>query len=315
MQIYRTSEGPFTKNDFEITVPLNHPQINEFQTFRHCNLPIMGIGPNGQQNQFMYFDHLLDLSSIDEVCKEVRSCHLNNVIQYNQIVANGLIPYSANNVKCIESYIANIEKYAPNSNWINDIKSLTRKGDIKNYFYKYFQMNPGWEGLTMFRKYTANYQDKSKPSEWLNVIEHLPKLKKFVERLPFKHIGYVMIFKSSENCPVLVHRDYYPTNHNVNFINFRLDQKPRPFYLYDFMKKEKSYINPEFRSYFFNEIDPHGIDAESESGLTLRVEGQFLDNFKNSIGLNNNDTFNWNYNHCRDFLKTGQFHIEQSTDI
>ncbi len=315
MQTYRTSEGPFTKNDFEITVQLNHPKITTFETFRHCNLPIMGVGPNGQQNPFMYFDHLLNLSSLDEISKEVRICNLNNIIHFNQIVANGLIAHEANNEKCIESYIANIEKYAPNSNWIDDIKKLTRKGDIKNYFYKYFQMSPSWDGIAMLRKYSANYQDKSNPSEWLSFIEHLPKLKKFVEQLPFKHIGYVMIFKSAKNCPVLVHRDYFPTNHTVNFINFRLDLKPRPFYLYDFIKKEKIYINPKFRSYFFNEIDPHGIDTETESGLTLRVEGQFLDSFKNTIGLNNNDIFNWNYNHCSDFIKSGKFHIEQSTDI
>ena len=75
------------------------------------------------------------------------------------------------------------------------------------------------------------------------------------------------------------------------------------------------YLNPNYRSYFFNEIDPHGIDTEDTTGLTLRVEGQFLDSFKSKINLNQSDVFNWDFEHCRDFLKTGQFYIEQSTDI
>lgn len=315
MQVYRTAEGPFTKEDFELKIPLLHPTISEFETFKHCNLPIMGVGPEGPSNPFLYFDHILDLSQLDPIYDEVLAAEKNQLVQYNKIVANGLISTEANNQKCIESYIANIQKYASDDKWKNDIKKLTRKGDIKNYFYDYFNIRAAWEGIAMFRKYSASYQQKTQPSEWLAIIENFPLLKKFVESLPFKHVGYVMIFKSCKDNPVLIHRDYYPTNHQVNFINFRLSPQPRPFYLYDLVKKEKVYLNPNYRSYFFNEIDPHGIDTEDTTGLTLRVEGQFLDSFKSKINLNQSDVFNWDFEHCRDFLKTGQFYIEQSTDI
>jgi hypothetical protein len=315
MQIYRTTEGPYTKDDFELTIPLNHPTVHDFQTFKHCNLPIMGIGPNGFTNPFIYFDHFLNLSFLDKIYQEVlhaENCHL---IHYNKIVANGLMSSDVNNIKCIESYIANIAKYARDNAWEDEIKKLTRKGDIKNYFYEYFNIQSAWEGIAMFRKYSASYQQKTQPSEWLDLIGSFPNLKIFVESLPFKHVGYVMIFKSSKENPVLIHRDYYPTNHQVNFINFRLSPKSRPFFLYDIIKKEKVYLDPSYRSYFFNEIDPHGMDAEDSPGLTLRVEGQFTDEFKSQIGLGQNDIFNWNYEHCHRFLQSGQFYIEQSTDI
>ncbi len=315
MAVYRNTEGPYTKNDFEIKISMDHPTVTQFDTFKHCNLPVMGIGPTGPQNPFYYFDDHIDLSLLDAVTNEIQNAQEHKHIQYNQIVANGLICSAANNQKCIESYIANINKYAPNQVWKTDIQNLSRKGDIKNYFYKYLNLNPSWEGIAMFRKYSASYQQKTQPSEWLELIECLPVLKKFVEALPFKHIGYVMVFKSSKNKPVLIHRDYYPTNHQVNFINFRLGTKSRPFFLYDLIKNEKTYLDKKYRSYFFNEIDPHGMDSEIESGLTLRVEGQFTDHFKNQIGLHQNDVFNWKFQHCVDFLNTGQFYIEQSTDI
>lgn len=315
MNVYRNTEGPYTKNDFEIKIKINHPQITEFETFRHCNLPIMGIGPNGSNNPFMYFDHLLDLSDLEKIKNEVLEADINNLIQFNKIVANGLVAEDVNQQKCVESYMAHLNKYAKSNDWVELIKNIQRKGDIKVFFHNYFKIKTAWEGIAMFRKYEAIYQKKTEPSEWLPFISHFPILKKFVESLPFNYVGYVMIFKSNAQHPVLIHRDYYPTNHTVNFINFKLDHRPRPFFLYDMNSKKKSYINSDYRSYFFNEIDPHGMDAEAYSGLTLRVEGQFQQSFKDQIGLNYSDTFNWQYDHCQNFLSSNNFKITQSTDL
>lgn len=315
MTVYRNEEGPYTKKDFEVIVDLPHPTIQNFITYKHCNLPIMGVGPNGDQNRFLYFDHLLDLAPLNAVRDEVLAGERNQHIRFNKIVANGIIPAYINGQKCIDSYIHHIEKYAPRDDWKAAINQLTRKGDIKIFFHEYFNIKLPWAGIAMFREYSGKYEEKSNPSNWLSLIEYFPRLQKFVEALPFKYVGYVMIFKSTGNGPVLTHRDYYPTNHTVNFINFRLNQRPRPFFLYDCSSNQKIYSNPEANSYFFNEIDAHGMDAESETQYTLRVEGQFRDDFKDQIGLGGYDTFNWDFEHCQNFLKTGHFKIEQSTDI
>lgn len=315
MLIYRNEEGPFTKKDFELNVEIPHPVVSSFATYKHCNLPLMGIGPSGPDIPFFYFDDLLDLTELSKIRHEVLNASQKKLIQFKQIVANGLIPTHFNNQKCIDSYLANLSSYALDEAWKNEILKLNRKGDIKIFFHNYFKINVAWDGIAMFRNYTGRYEDKTQPSSWLNLIEHFPRLKKFVEELPFKYIGYVMIFKSNGLSPVLTHRDYYPTNHTVNFINFRLDDASRPFFLFDSFNFNKTYIKPSARSYFFNEIDAHGLDQEEQSRLTLRVEGQFSDSFKDQLGLGKNDTFNWEYEHCQKFLKSGHFKIEKSTDI
>lgn len=315
MSVYRSLEGPYTKADFEVYTKIPHAIVTEMMTFRHCNLPIMGVGPNGHSNPFLYFDKYFDTKLLKQIRNEVVAAEEKKLLSFNKIVANGLIPTKINNQKTVDSYIDNIAKYAKDDTWIESINKLKRKGDIKIFFHDYFGIKTAWEGLAMFRKYNASYEDKSKPSDWLDSIVYYPTLQKFVESLPFKYVGYVMIFKSNGKNPVLTHRDYYPTNHNVNFINFRLEQKKRPFFLYDLHTHTKKYVDQESDSYFFNEIDAHGLDIENESRMTLRVEGQFLEAFKEQIGLLKTDTFNWEFEHCDAFLKNGLFKIEQSTDI
>lgn len=315
MSVYRSLEGPFTKDDFEVVSHLPHSTVKDFSTFRHCNLPLMGVGPEGLKNLFIYLDKWIDLEPLNRIREEVLAGEEKKIVGFNKIVANGLIPSEFNGQKSIDSYIDNIAKYAPDDLWKSAISKISRKGDIKIFLHDYFKVKAAWEGIAMFRKYNGSYEDKSKPSEWLGLIDHFPALQKFVDSLPFKYIGYVMIFKSTGADPVLIHRDYYPTNHKVNFINFRLGRKERPFFLFDAFTNKKSYIKQSSDAYFFNEIDPHGLDRESQSNLTLRVEGQFLDSFKDQMGLGQNDTFNWSFEHCEKFLKSGLFKIEGSTDI
>lgn len=275
----------------------------------------MGVGPAGPENHFMYFDKLIDTLPLRKIRDEVLAGEERRILRFNKIVANGIIAKEINGQKSIDSLIANIEKHAPDDSWRNSIKALSRKGDIKIFLHEYFRIKAAWEGLAMFRQYSGSYEDKSEPSDWLGLIEHFPTLRRFVDSLPFKFVGYVMIFKSTGQAPVLIHRDYYPTNHRVNFINFRLGQMPRPFFLYDCPTGGKSYIRQDSDAYFFNEIDPHGLDAEPGAGLTLRVEGQFLDSFRDEIGLGHHDTFNWSFAHAKSFLKSGQFKLETNTDI
>jgi hypothetical protein len=313
MEIYKVHQSPFLPSDYEHFVRLDHPTVPEFRTFKHCNLPKMGVGP--EHKSFLYFDDFIDKSLIPEIKEEIEKGLSNGHTRFNKIIANGLVPTDVNGQKTIDSYLANIEKYAKDDRWKEDIQKITRKGDLKTYFHKYFGIGEPWDGLAMFREYTAHYEDKVKPSQWMQNIEQFPVLKKFVNGLPFKFVGYVMIFKSKPNSPVLIHRDYFPVNHRVHFMNIRLEQKPRPFFLYDIESKTKEYMNPEKDIYFFNEIDLHGLDAEPQSHMTLRIEGQFNDDFLNKIGLPDGETFNWNFEKPKSFLKSGNFKIEPSTDI
>lgn len=313
MEVYSLSNCPFKLEEYEHTIQIDHPTVPIIKTFRHCNLPTMGVGPNHQD--ILYFDEYVDKSLLPHVREEIINGTKNGHVKFNKLIAAGLLPANLNAQKTIDSYLANLSKYAKDNSWKTEIQKICRKGDLKSFFHDYFSVAEAWEGVAMFREYTGNYEDKAKPSQWMSLIEYFPKLRSLVESLPFKYIGYVMVLKSTPNNPVLIHRDYFPVSHRVHFMNIRLDQRPRPFFLYDIETGKKNYKSQDSDIFFFNETDLHGVDAEASPGLTLRIEGQFTEDFLNEINLPNGETFNWSFEKPQDFLNSGKFHIEESTDI
>lgn len=274
----------------------------------------MGVGPMAQK--FFYFDEYIDASALASVRQEVEEATEKNILTWRKIVANGLVPASVNSgQKCVDSYLCHLEKYAPSRDWEEPLRAMTKKRDIKTYFHQYFSLSEAWEGLAMLRKYSDDYMKKAEPSSWLEFMEKMPLTKKFIESLPFRYIGYAQIFKSNREQPVLIHRDYFPISHNVQFINIRLDRQPRPFFLYDATTGKKEYVRQDSNAYFFNEVDLHGIDPEPEPRLTLRVEGQFADWFLGETGLDQGRTFDWNYDFAQGVLNNKNYYMEESTDL
>jgi hypothetical protein len=314
--MYHFGEPPYNEKDFLVWIKNLNSYVPEIFTFKHCNLPLAGVGPQG--SPYIDLTSMIDTSLLGEIYKEVCSGVENQHNFFRKIVQNGITPAWINNGdKSVDSYLLHLDKYAPQNDWKSQIADLKTKREIKIFFHRYFSIKEGWEGIAQFRVYDGNYENKSKPSSWLPLIKHFPILKKFVEGLPFEHIGYAMIFKSLKNAPVLIHRDYFPINHSAQFINFYLDPKPkaRPAFLYDIETQKKTYLPQSCRAYYFNEIDFHGIDPEPESRLTLRIEGKFTKDFLAKIGLFDKRTFDWNYDKPKKYVESGQFKIEQNTDI
>ena len=305
--MYYVNEGQFGEKDFAFEYPLKHTQFPTLWSFKHCNLPITGVGPNGVK--IVSLNRYVDQNIVPIVKEEIEQA---TSVRYNHLVQNGIFPKEINGQRCADSYLANLNKYWPNYN----LDQFDKKRDIKMHIQERFGITKKWEGIAMFRNYTADYFDKSKPSSWLPWVEkECPTLVRLAESLPFEHIGYVIAFKSQPDTDVFIHRDFYPCNHDVNFINIQLDMKPRPFFLYDPNTKEKYYLKDNTYAYWFNETDLHGVDAESESRITLRIEGKFKDSFKKELGMRGSKTFDWSYITPREFVDSGKFYIEQSTDI
>ena len=83
----------------------------------------MGVGPKHQS--FLYFDHLIDKKLIPAIREEVVKGFANGQTQFRKIIANGLVPKEVNKQKVIDSFLANLEKYATNQQWKNDIQKIT----------------------------------------------------------------------------------------------------------------------------------------------------------------------------------------------
>jgi len=141
-----------------------------------------------------------------------------------------------------------------------------------------------------------NFSTKSKDTGlWTENTKHFPKLMEYLKTLPFKEIGRVLFFTTYPNAGVLIHRDSIVEEHKDHNINLFFDGGWRPSFVYDEIKKEKIYLEKDARSYFFNNRDYHGVDAEPIFRYTLRVDGTFRDELCEELNLEDGYTWKWKY--------------------
>jgi hypothetical protein len=298
---------------------LKHPEFSKRVTFKYYDAPIMGLGPKGLP--FIRMNDYIDDSEFPAIYQELENNKQNLVPYTKGLVVNGIVPKEYNGgVKSIDSYLLNPDKYI-NFDYEQDISHLDTLSKVKSYFYNKFNVPEAWQGVCHMREFTT-YENKNKPSNWLPLSDHFPLLKKFVDSLPFKSLGYALFFISNGNGndPVFVHRDiFHQAHHKSNFINITFDKQPRPFFLFDGITKEKIYLDTDCSMYMFNESDLHGVDLENRPRYMLRVEGVFTDDFAEKIGLiKYNDyyeAFDWSYPKPRNFLESIGLNLYKDTDI
>ena len=71
---------------------------------------------------------------------------------------------------------------------------------------------------------------------------HFPKLMKYIETLPFKSIGRVLLFTAYPNAPVCTHRDSIVAEHKDHNINLFFTGGDRSSYIWDATTDEKIYL-------------------------------------------------------------------------
>jgi len=294
---------------------ISHPNksLNNRISFKYCDIPTFGVGPNG--HPIIDCDEYIDLSLV----KIVKDEFINNVgsvsDNLHHMIPFGLVPSELNNQKCLDSYLINLKKY--DQDYIEYSKNITHYHDFKNFMAARFNLNRPWKNVLHFKK-LKSFFEKNHASDWNDIAPLFPNLIKLVELLPFKHVGYVMIMRSNENTFLDIHRDIYPRNHKCHHINIALDSNywSKPFFIYDPITKTKHYKNKKTISYFFNECDLHGVDKVFNETLTLRVDGVFEDWFAKKIGVDDGVTFDWAYDKPQDFYKAnGGIKIINETDI
>jgi len=305
------------ESDFVLRYKLNHPLIPEVPTFKYYEFPVTGIGPNSVP--IMELDKYFDTSNFNKIYQEI-DANKNKLVQYTKgLVVNGVVPKEINQgYKSIDSYLLNSEKYL-SDDYSDDIKDLVNLSQIKSYFYKKFNVPEAWQGVCHMREYST-YANKNNPSNWLPHATDFPLMTTFINSLPFKVLGYALFFISNGDLskPVFIHRDIFGrSHHKSNFINIMFDKKPRPFFVYDAVTKQKTYLSENCSMYFFNESDLHGVDPEPESRYMIRIEGLFTDDFATELGLKKHndyyESFDWSYDKPQQFLNS--LKIYEDTDI
>lgn len=128
-------------------------------------------------------------------------------------------------------------------------------------------------------KFATFYADKTEES--IN-YPHFLQLMEWVKTLPFREIGRVMFFVTNAYMHSDMHYDrrddWYDGRHHFIWFNpFNM----KKFFLVDGYEKE--YVNS--KAIFFDTSYLHGADPVPRTTYTLRVDGQFTEEFCKETGI------------------------------
>lgn len=267
-------------------------------------LPIKGVGKKRLPiiNMDQYIDHSLDHELHLECCKGLAKIHS---VAPGGMFYGSVPPFEEQRFNSVswDTLLRNLDQYDPTGEHrknIEELMSLPGSDDYKKscaWRYAYYALGAiiPWF-FVVYLKFGNFFTkvDGNKSNFTPNAI-HFPKLLKYVETLPFKSIGRILFFTTYPNCPIVTHRDSIMEEHSDHNINLFFTGGDRKSYIWDGEKDQKIYLEPCARSYFFNNRDYHGVDAETKFRYTLRIDGTFTDELCDRLGLEDGYTWKWSY--------------------
>lgn len=268
--------------------------------FEYVEMEPMGVGRN--RHLFVDMDRYINHDQDDELHIECcKGLALSN--DYKPGTIPGIAPPEEherihNNVAWTE-VLYNLERYDPTGVHTKAIKEIietkTPHHAVQSvYKYVYYAMGAAisWY-FTCYLK-ESRFVNKTEEGTITPNAVHFPKLMKYIETLPFKKVGRILFFATFPNAGVLCHKDAPIMEHSDHNINLFFTGG-RASYIWDPIKKVKHYLNPNTKSYFFNNRDFHGVDPDPVFRYTLRIDGTFTDELCEHLGLEDGYTWKWDY--------------------
>ena len=159
-------------------------------------------------------------------------------------------------------------------------------GAYDPYIYYYLWEEGSWDERSASRKLTEE-------------SEYFPNVVKWVEQTIddgiFEHIGRVIFFHCEADGIPFEHRDLDAKNginkifpHRNEFIHIRPNTK-KSFYLWDPETKNKVYLNT--RAAWWNDQDWHGGERIIEQSYSLRIDGNFTNEFRKNLGIDKLESY------------------------
>ena len=127
------------------------------------------------------------------------------------------------------------------------------------------------------------YDELDKTEDWERTAEseNFSLLMDFIETLPFKALGRMLIIYDDAPRAVPAHRDHLETETCQEFIWLRTNLK-KPFFMLNYKTGEKKYV--ESYSAWFDSVNQfHGVDEQEGFSFSIRIDGVFSDEFKKLI--------------------------------
>jgi hypothetical protein len=130
-----------------------------------------------------------------------------------------------------------------------------------------------------------DYLDLNNPALWQRTPEaaEFALLMDFIETLPFKATGRILIIFDNQGSEVPAHRDHLDSDVCHEFFWFRTSLK-KPFYVYDPATGKKIYVR-SYSAWFDTVNQFHGSDAAPGLAFSIRVDGIFDDAFRKQIPM------------------------------
>ncbi len=153
--------------------------------------------------------------------------------------------------------------------------------------YKLDNSSPDLPGSRMiylsYSEQPDNYFDLDRTELWhlSEAASEYSLLVDFIETLPFRAIGRMMIMYDDVARPIPPHRDHVETNLCHEFVWFRTNLK-KPFYMLNHQTNEKKYIE-SYTAWFDTVNQFHGSDPVDGLSFSIRVDGRFTDEFRKRI--------------------------------
>lgn len=162
----------------------------------------------------------------------------------------------------------------------------------EDYFINYYRLDqsapyqPGVREIWLSRTKPGtpyDYLDLDRSDLWepTEAAAEFAFLTDFIETLPFKETGRMLIIYDDAGKSVPAHRDHVETEICNEFIWFRTNLK-KPFYVLNHETDERKYV--ESYSAWFDSVNQfHGSDACDGLSFSIRMDGKFTDEFRDSI--------------------------------
>lgn len=161
--------------------------------------------------------------------------------------------------------------------------------DLKFYTgpYKLNGENPDRPGSRMiylaYSELPDSYFDLDRTEIWHPTVhaQEFALLMDFIKTLPFQATGRMLIMYDNVARQVPAHRDHIETEICHEFLWFRTSLR-KPFFMLNQKTGEKKYV--EGHSAWFDSVNQfHGSDAYDGLSFSIRVDGKFTDEFRDSI--------------------------------
>lgn len=188
--------------------------------------------------------------------------------------------------------IIEVERLKSLDGYITERIRRHQRTSVKDYFLNQHRLDAGtphrpgareiWLTRTL-RGVPYNYLDLNRPELWQRsqAAVEFSLLMDFIETLPFKATGRMLIIYDDAGTIVPAHRDHLSADVCHDFIWFRTNLT-KPFYMLNHRTNEKLYVR-SYSAWFDTVNQFHGSDAQAGLSFSLRVDGIFEDEFRRCI--------------------------------